>query len=143
MKSITLAEFMILLGVTKSHSRPYVSNDNPFSESQFRTIKYRPQFPDRFGSLEEARLTVRDLITWYNTEHYHAGIALLTPESVHYGRAEEIIAKRTLRLTAAYAAHPQRFVNKPPTPPALPTAVYINPPLVAPFVKPDPVVKVP
>jgi putative transposase len=128
MTSKTVTDLLVDLGVVKSHSRPRTSNDNPFSESQFRTIKYRPEFPERFSSLQEARLVCRELLTWYNTRHYHSGIGLLTPESVHYGRAQAIIEQRAKHLRAAYAAHPQRFVNKPPTPHALPAAVYINPP---------------
>ena len=128
MTSKTVAELLVDLGVTKSHSRPHVSNDNPFSESQFRTLKYRPEFPNRFSSIEEARMVCRKIITWYNTRHYHCGIALLTPESVHYGHAQQIIDKRAESLAVAYAMRPQRFVNKPPTPQPLPKAVYINPP---------------
>jgi len=128
MKSKTVAELMADLGVVKSHSRPHTSNDNPYSESQFRTLKYRPQFPERFNSLEEARLVCKEILNWYNTEHYHSGIGLLTPESVHYGRGAAIIEQRARHLLAAHAAHPQRFVNKLPTPPALPASVYINRP---------------
>jgi len=131
MTSKAVADLLVDLGVIKSHSRPRVSNDNPFSESQFRTIKYRPEFPERFSNLAEARLICRELITWYSTQHYHSGIGLLTPESVHYGRAQAIIEQRAKHLCAAYAAHPQRFVNKPPAPQALPLAVYINPPAPA------------
>lgn len=138
MRSKTVAELLMDLGVTKSHSRPQVSNDNPYSESQFRTLKYRPQFPYRFGSLEEARLVCREIITWYNTQHYHSGVALLTPESVHYGRAQEIIEQRAEHLLVAYAARPQRFVNKPPTPGKLPSAVYINPPAAVEAVRAEP-----
>ena len=128
MKSKTVAQLMVDLGVVKSHSRPHTSNDNPYSESQFRTLKYRPQYPERFNSLEEARLVCKEILNWYNTEHYHSGIGLLTPESVHYGRGAAIIEQREAHLLAAHAAHPQRFVNKVPTPPALPTSVYINRP---------------
>lgn len=128
MKSKTVAQLMADLGVEKSHSRPHTSNDNPYSESQFRTLKYRPQFPERFNNLEEARLVCKQILNWYNTEHYHSGIGLLTPESVHYGKSAAIIEQRATRLLAAHAANPQRFVNKVPTPPALPTSVYINRP---------------
>jgi len=128
MSSKTVAELLVDLGVTKSQSRPHVSNDNPYSESNFRTIKYRPEFPERFISLEEARLVCRKILNWYNTKHYHSGIGYLTPESAHYGKADGIVAERAKHLAAAYAAHPQRFVNKAPTPKALPAAVYINPP---------------
>ena len=116
------------LGVTKTHSRPHVSNDNPFSEAQFKTLKYRPGFPDRFGCIEDARAFCQDFFGWYNTEHRHAGIGLMTPEAVHYGRAAELYASRAAVLQAAYAAHPERFVHKVPSPPALPTAAWINPP---------------
>jgi putative transposase len=116
------------LGVTKSHSRPYVSNDNPFSEAQFKTMKYRPEFPDRFGSPEDARSFCADFFAWYNTEHRHSGIGLLTPHDVHYGLAEQRVAARGEVLSAAFAAHPERFVSGVPRPPARPTAVWINPP---------------
>ena len=120
------------LGVTKSHSRPQVSNDNPFSEAHFKTLKYRPDFPQRFGSIEDARAFLVDFFDWYNTEHRHSGIGLLTPEMVHYGRAKSILAARQDVLQAAYEAHPERFVCKPPQPPALPEAVWINRPKTAP-----------
>ena len=103
MKSHTVAQLMATLGVTKSHSRPHVSNDNPFSESQFKTFKYRPGFPDRFGSQEDARAFCQEFFTWYNDEHYHSGLGMLTPASVHYGRAEEVLARRSKTLDAAYA----------------------------------------
>jgi putative transposase len=105
-----------------------VSNDNPYSESAFRTLKYRPAFPARFGSIEDARAFCRDFFSWYNTEHRHSGIGLLTPADVHHGRAAEVTAARAVTLTRAYAAHPERFVRQPPQPPQLPTAVWINPP---------------
>jgi putative transposase len=133
MKSKSVAQLMVDLGVEKSHSRPHTSNDNPYSESQFRTLKYRPQYPERFNNLEEARLVCKEILSWYNTEHYHSGIGHLTPESVHYGRAAAIIKQRAEHLLAAYAAHPQRFVNKRPTPHALPTTVYINRPMDSPL----------
>jgi putative transposase len=116
------------LGIEGSHSRPHVSDDNPFSESHFRTIKYRPEFPDRFGSLEHARQVCRALFTWYNTEHHHSGLAFLTPAAVHHGRAEEVLDARHRTLLAAHAAHPERFVNGPPRRESLPNAVWINPP---------------
>ncbi len=128
MKSQTVAQLLATLGVTKSHSRPHVSNDNPFSESQFKTMKYRPDFPDRFGSQEDAHGFCRQFFHWNNHEHYHSGIGLLTPATVHHGRAPEVLAARQQVLQAAYAAHPERFVRKPPTPPTLPNAVWINPP---------------
>ncbi len=116
------------LGVTKSHSRPHVSNDNPYSESQFRTMKYRPTFPDRFGSFQDAHAFCGRFFRWYNHEHRHSGIGFHTPADVHYGRAELVRAQRAEVLSAAYATHPERFVRKPPKPPALPTAVWINQP---------------
>ena len=128
MKSHTVAQLMATLGVTKSHSRPHVSNDNPFSESQFKTFKYRPGFPDRFGSQEDARAFCQEFFTWYNDEHYHSGLGMLTPGSVHYGHAEEVLSRRGKALDAAYEAHPERFTGKRPTPSTLPEAVWINPP---------------
>jgi putative transposase len=116
------------LGVTKSHSRPHVSNDNPFSESQFRTLKYRPQFPDRFGSYADAHAFCGRFFRWYNDEHRHSDIGFHTPADDHYGRAELIRQQRTIVLNATYAEHPERFVRKPPQPPTLPTAVWINEP---------------
>jgi putative transposase len=116
------------LGVTKSHSRPHVSNDNPYSESQFRTMKYRPEFPDRFGSYQDAHAFCGRFFRWYNHEHRHSGIGFHTPADVHYGRAELVRARRAEVLSAAYAEHPERFVRTPPKPPALPTAVWINQP---------------
>jgi len=128
MTSKPVAFLLADLGVTKTHSRPHVSNDNPYSEAQFKTLKYRPDFPDRFTSIEEARSFGQGFFPWYNTEHRHAGIALLTPEALHYGRAPELHAQRAAVLRAAYAAHPERFVNQVPIPPPLPTAAWINPP---------------
>ncbi len=125
---LTLALKLADLGVTKSHSRPYTSNDNAFSESQFRTMKYRPDFPSRFGSIEDARAHCRAFFDWYNREHRHSSLGLLTPETVHYGRAEAAVAARSVVLDAAYRAHPERFVRRAPAPPALPTQVWINPP---------------
>ncbi len=116
------------LGVTKTHSRPHVSDDNPFSESQFKTLKYRPEFPDRFGSLQDARSFCQVFFPWYNTQHHHSGLGLLTPEVVHTHRAEHVRDLRQQTLDVAYATHPERFVRKPPQPPALPTEVWINPP---------------
>ena len=128
MKSKCVALMLSDLGVTKTHSRPHVSNDNPFSESQFKTMKYRPEFPTRFGSIEDARAFCVDFFNWYNTEHHHSGIALLTPEMVHYGMAEEVSRNRNVALERAYKEHPERFVRKQPEPPRLPDAVWINPP---------------
>ncbi len=128
MTSHTVAQLMATLGVTKSHSRPHVSNDNPFSESQFKTLKYRPGFPHRFGCQEDALGFCQDFFRWYNEEHYHSGIGMLTPASVHYGHAVKILENRKRTLEAAYVNHPERFVNNPPAPLALPEAVWINPP---------------
>jgi putative transposase len=116
------------LGVTKSHSRPHTSNDNPYSESHFRTLKYRPDFPRSFGSFEDAEAHCARFFDWYNNEHRHSGIGLHTPADVHYGRAEELRTKRAEVLAAAYAATPERFVRKLPQPPALPTVAWINQP---------------
>src|ERR1039457_7718985 len=101
---------------------------NPFSESHFKTLKYRPEFRDRFGSLQHARIFCQEFFSWYNTEHHHSGLGLLTPEVVHSHRADQDRDLRQHTLDIAYAAHPERFVRKPPQPPALPTAVWINPP---------------
>lgn len=128
MRSKSVALLLADLGVTKTHSRPYTSTDNPFSEAQFKTLKYRPEFPERFGCLMDARAFCRPFFHWYNTEHRHTGLALLPPEAVHYGRAEELIQARQRVLEAAYEAHPERFVRKPPAPLRLPEAVWINPP---------------
>ena len=128
MTSKPVAFMLADLGVTKTHSRPHVSDDNPFSESQFKTLKYRPEFPDRFGSLQHARSFCQEFFLWYNTEHHHSGLGLLTPEVVHSQRAAQVRDLRQHTLDAAFAAHPERFVRKPPQPPALPTEVWINPP---------------
>ena len=128
MKSLTVAQTLACLGVVKSHSRPHVSNDNPFSESQFKTLKYRPEFPDRFSSFEEAHAFCGNFIPWYNDEHYHSGLALLTPSTVLFGRTEQVLAVRQQTLKAAYQAHPDRFVQRPPRPMAPSAQVWINPP---------------
>jgi putative transposase len=128
MKSKSVALLLSDLGVVKSHSRPHVSNDNPYSEAQFKTLKYCPEFPGRFGSLWDAREFCRRFFEYYNTEHHHSGIGLMTPEAVHYGRAHQIQGIRQETLLQAFAAHPERFVRKPPEPPALPSAAWINPP---------------
>jgi len=127
-KSKTVAQLLADLDVTPSHSRPRVSNDNPFSEAQFKTLKYQPTYPSRFGSYEHALAYSRHFFRWYNDHHRHAGIAMLTPADVHYGRADDVLAARQRVLDTAYAARPERFVNGPPTAPALPAAVWINPP---------------
>lgn len=116
------------LGVKKSHSRPRVSNDNPFSESQFRTMKYRPDYPARFGSIQDARTWARSFFHWYNHQHRHTGIALMAPATVHQGLAEQVTQQRQQVLETAYQRHPERFVKGAPTPPQLPDAVWINPP---------------
>jgi putative transposase len=128
MASKPVAFLLADLGVTKSHSRPHTSNDNPYSESQFRTLKYRPDFPDTFGSIEDARAFCQRFFAWYNKEHYHSGIAWLHPIDVHYGRAELVRAGRAEVLDAAYSRNPERFVRKPPQPAPLPTSVWINKP---------------
>jgi putative transposase len=128
MRSKLVTELFSDLSIDASHSRPRVSNDNPFSEAQFRTFKYRPEFPDRFGSLEDARAICHDLFAWYNDAHHHSGLTYLTPAAVHYGRAPTVLKVRHRARLAAYAAHPERFVNGPPRPETLPTAVWINPP---------------
>jgi putative transposase len=128
MTSKPVALMLADLGITKTHSRPQVSNDNPYSESQFKTLKYRPEFPERFGSIEDARGFCQEFMRWYNTEHHHTGIGLLTPETVHYGRAEAVIEERQRVLSAAYEERPERFVRQHPRAPELPGAVWINPP---------------
>ena len=127
MTSKPMAFLLADLGVTKTHSRPHTSNDNPYSESQFKTLKYRPEFPSRFGSIEDARSFCVTFFNWYNREHHHSGIGLLTPETVHYGKAKQVMSTRQAALLAAYSAHPERF-NKPPKSPVLPTAAWINRP---------------
>jgi putative transposase len=128
MTSKPVALLMADLGVTKSHSRPHVSNDNPFSESQFKTMKYRPDFPDRFGSLEHGRSFCGDFFPWYNTEHHHVGLGLFTPHDVHFGLAATKREQRARVLAEAFAKNPERFPNGLPEPKAVPTAVWINPP---------------
>jgi putative transposase len=128
MTSKPVALLLADLGVTKTHSRPHVSDDNPFSESQFKTLKYRPEFPDRFGSIQDARAFCQLFFPWYNIQHHHSGIGLLTPEVLHYGRADEVITQRQLVLSQAFKRNPERFVRAQPRPPARPTAVWINPP---------------
>jgi len=128
MTSHSVAQLMASLGVTKSHSRPHVSNDNPFSESQFKTLKYHPDFPDRFGCFEDARGFYLSFFNWYNEEHYHCSIGYVTPASLHYGQAKSIIASRAETLKLAYEKNPARFVRGTPKPHKLPTEVWINPP---------------
>jgi len=128
MISKTVAQLLADLGVTKTHSRPYVSNDNPYSEAQFKTMKYRPGFPERFGSIQDARAWARTFFHWYHHEHHHSGLGLLTPATVHYDQAQIVLERRQKVLQAAYAAHPERFVRGEPKPPSLPTEVWINKP---------------
>jgi putative transposase len=129
MTSRTVAQLLSDLAVTRSHSRPRVSNDNPYSESQFKTLKYRPDFPDRFTSVEEARNHCKAFFWWYNHEHYHSGIGWHHPADVHYARIEVVRAARADVLAAAYTRNPERFVRKLPEPPVVPTTAWINPPL--------------
>ena len=129
MTSKPVAFLMADLGVTKTHSRPYVSDDNPYSESQFRTLKYRPEFPDRFGCIQDSRAFSQQFFQWYNEQHRHSGIGLLAPAMVHFGQTLAVLAQRQAVLDAAYATHPERFVRRPPKPLPLPSAVWINRPL--------------
>jgi putative transposase len=128
MRSKPVAALLVDLDVTKTHSRPHVSDDNPFSEAQFKTLKYRPDFPPRFGSIEDARAHCRKFFQWYNTVHRHSGIGYMTPHTVHYGEALALNLQRAATLNTAFIAHPQRFKGIAPKPPALPTAAWINPP---------------
>ena len=128
MRSKPVAFLLADLSITKTHSRPYTSNDNPYSESQFRTLKYRPEFPTRFGCIQDARAFCQRFFTWYNDEHRHSGIGMMTPNMVHHGHAPGIREKRQTVLDVAYLAHPARFVSKPPTTLPLPKEVWINKP---------------
>lgn len=128
MTSQQVAQLLATLGVTKTHSRPRTSNDNPYSESQFKTMKYRPEFPGRFGSLVDAVGFCRQFFRWYNRERYHSSLGLLTPQQVHYGRAQEVVSGRNQVLATAYATHPERFVNKPPRAMEPAGEVWINQP---------------
>ena len=132
MRSKPVALLLADLGVTKTHGRPHVSNDNPFSEAQFKTLKYCPQFPERFGSIEDGRAFGQVFFPWYNQAHRHSGLGFLTPAVVHFGLAAAVRAQRQQVLAAAYAAHPERFVKGRPRPADLPTAVWINPPVKKP-----------
>jgi putative transposase len=129
MSSQPVAFLLADLGVTKTHSRPHVSDDNPYSESQFRTMKYRPEFPDRFGCIQDSRAFSPGFFRWYNEEHRHSGLALLTPAMVHYGQTAMILEQRQSVLGVAYRAHPERFVPQAPKPPTVPTEVWINKPV--------------
>lgn len=128
MKAKATALLLADLGVTKSHSRPHTSDDNPFSESCFKTLKYQPQFPKRFGCIQDAKAFCRAFFDWYNQHHHHLGIGLMTPDQVHFGQADEVHATRQTTLDLAFRNNPNRFVNKAPEPPQKPTAVWINPP---------------
>src|SRR5258708_7341886 len=129
MRSKPVALLLADLGVTKTHSRPHVSDDNPFSESQFRTLKYRSEFPDPLCCIQDSRAFCQSFFRWYNEEHRHSGIGLLTPATVHYGQAESVLRQRQEVLDVAYQRHPERFVRSAPTPPALPSEVWINKPV--------------
>jgi putative transposase len=128
MRSIAVAQLLADLGVTKTHRRPHTSNDNPYSEAQFKTLKFRPDFPERFESYDDARSFCRDFFSWYNDEHRHCGIALMTPRTVHYGEADRLTARRQEILDSAHARNPQRFPNGRPMAKSVPNAVWINPP---------------
>jgi putative transposase len=141
MTSKPVAFLLADLGVTKTHSRPHVSNDNPFSESHFKTLKYRPDYPDRFGSKQDARIWAEEFFRWYNHQHHHSGLGLLTPAVVHYGLAQQVREKRQQTLQNAYALHPERFVRGLPKPYPLPEAVWINPPLNAKRISAEPLHK--
>lgn len=131
MTSKTLAQFYADLGVTKSRSRPHVSDDNPFSEAQFKTLKYGPGFPPFFANIEQGRAYCRDFFPWYNEQHRHSGIALLTPSDVHHGLVDERLTARRQTLHAAWSAHPERFVRGQPEPQTIQPATYINRPEAA------------
>jgi putative transposase len=129
MTSVTVGQLLADLGVTKTHSRPHVSNDNPYSESGFKTLKYRPGFPEYFGSIEDARLFCQEFFVWYNTQHRHSGIAMLTPDNVHYNQCEAILNARSITLMKAYMDHPERFVKGVPEVEQVPKEVWINKPI--------------
>jgi len=128
MRSKTVAQLLIELGVAKSHSRPYTPTDNPFSEAQFKTMKYRPDYPQAFAGIQAARTWARHFLQWYNHEHHHSGLALMTPATVHYGQVETVYQQRQQVLTTACAAHPERFVHGKPSLPKPPEEVWINQP---------------
>jgi putative transposase len=128
MRSKSVAQLLVDLDISRTHSRPHVSDDNPYSEAQFRTLKYRPDFPARFGSIEDGRAFCQRFVHWYNTAHRHSGIGYLTPETVHFGRATEMQQHRAAALDLAFLRTPNRFKGVAPVPPSLPTAVWINPP---------------
>ena len=128
MKGKPLSQLLVDLGITKSHSRPHTSDDNPFSEAQFKTMKYRPDYPDRFASIGASRQWAHPFFDWYNNDHYHSGLNLFTPASVHYGDAPGVQQQRQTVMFGAYQAHPERFIHGLPLVKGAPTAVYINPP---------------
>ena len=128
MRSKSVAQLLVDLDVTKTHSRPHVSDDNPHSEAQFKTLKYRPDCPACFGSIEGARAHCREFFHWYNTEHRHSGIGFMTPDIVHHGQSSAVTRQRAITLDTAFAAHPARFKGLTPQPPGVPAAVWINPP---------------
>jgi len=132
MKAKSMAQLMIDLGIVKSHSRPHVSDDNPFSEAQFKTMKYRSDYPNRFDCIDDARSWMREFVDWYNHHHHHTALALLTPATVHAGQTQAMLARRQVVLDAAFARHPQRFIRHPPLAPVPPSKVWINPPKPAP-----------
>lgn len=140
MRSKVVAELLVDLEVTRSHSRPYVSDDNPFSEAQFKTLKYRPDFPARFGCIEDARAHCQQFFHWYNNSHKHSGIGFMAPAAVHHDQAKTLFKQRAVTLDAAFAANPKRFKGKRPQPPKLPVAAWINPPMKEPTLNktPDP-----
>lgn len=137
MRALTTAQLCAKLGVEQSFNRPHTSNDNPFSEAQFKTLKYNPWFPGKFGGVDEGLAFCKHYFGWYNNDHHHSGIAYLTPADVHYGRVEEVLAERDRALAEAYARHPERFVNGPPRAKRPPTEVYINPPSTTPAADAD------
>jgi len=134
MRSKMVAELLVDLEVTKSHSRPYVSDDNPYSEAHFKTLKYRPEFPPRFGCIEDARVHCQEFFPWYNDTHRHSGIGYMTPAAVHYGQAQGLFKLRSDTLDAAFMANPKRFKGNCPQPPKLPVAAWINPPKMEPTI---------
>ena len=128
MTSKPVAQLLEDLGIGKSHSRPYTSNDNPYSEAQFKTMKYQPDYPDRFQDIDQAHTWAAPFFDWYNNQHRHSSLGLMTPEMVHFGRSAQVTDQRAQVLQATYEHHPERFVKGTPLPPRLPTAVWINPP---------------
>jgi len=126
-----VANLLADLSITKTHSRPHVSDDNPYSEAHFKTLKYRPEFPKRFGSIQDCKQFCRTFFGWYNCEHKHSGVAMLTPETVHYGRSEAVLEKRQVALNNAFERNPKRFKGKMPVAASLPAAAWINKPATA------------